>query len=165
MDRQRSVFDTERHFGRFPISSGPSSLALGDRNNFIARIPERIVLETFDSSAFLPDRRCYHPDQRYFAIGTYGNLGILETFSRERRETSSANLIPADPLVNLLVFDEMRLLSEGFAAHFAPERLFTRVSSQMHLDVALVQESSVADGTPVHRLLLAAYQPGLGSIG
>lgn len=48
------------------------------------------------------------------------------------------NLIPADPFVNLLVFNEVRLLPEGFAAYFTPKRLLARMRPQVHLDIALV---------------------------
>lgn len=62
------------------------------------------------------------------------------------------------------MFDEMRLLSESLAADVAPERLLARVRSQVHLDVALVQESSVTDGTPVNWFLLAANQARFRSV-
>lgn len=60
---------------------------------------------------------------------------------------------------------QMRLLPERFAAHLAPERFLARVRSQVHLYVALIEESSVTNGTSVHRLLLAPYQPRLGPVG
>lgn len=63
------------------------------------------------------------------------------------------------------MLDQMRLLSERFAAHLAPERFLAGVRSQVYLDVALIEESSVADGAPVDGFLLAADQAGLGAVG
>lgn len=77
---------------------------------------------------------------------------------------SSANLIPTDPLVDLLVFDQMRLLPERFPAHFTPERFLACMRSEVHLDVTFIQETSVADGTPVHGLLLTADQTRFRSV-
>lgn len=107
------------------------------------------------------------------SIGTYSSsLGThTETHgAREReglrgRKREKPRLVPADPLVNLLMFDEMCLLSESLAADVTPERLLARVRSQVYLDVALVEETAVADGTPVNRLLLAANQARFRSVG
>lgn len=63
-------------------------------------------------------------------------------------------LVPADPLVDLLVLDEVRLLPERFRAHVAPERFLPRVCSQMYFYVGLVQKPSIAYPAPVYRLLL-----------
>ena len=62
------------------------------------------------------------------------------------------------------MFDEMRLLSECLAADVAPERFLAGVRSQMDFNVALVQETTVADRTPVNWLLLAANQARLRSV-
>ena len=51
------------------------------------------------------------------------------------------------------VFQQVCLLSESFTTMFAPERLFPGVCPQVHLDVGLVEESSVAYLTVVHHLL------------
>lgn len=63
-------------------------------------------------------------------------------------------LVPADPLVYLLVLDEVRFLPEGLRTHVAPERLLARVGSQVHFYIRLVQEPSIAYTTAVDRLLL-----------
>ena len=51
------------------------------------------------------------------------------------------------------VFQQVGLLSESFTTVFAPKRLLPGVGSQVHLDVGLVEESSVAYLTVVHHLL------------
>lgn len=57
--------------------------------------------------------------------------------------------------MNLLVLDKMRFLPECLRADVTPKWLFSCMRSQMDLDVALVQEPSVANVTPMHWLLLA----------
>lgn len=57
--------------------------------------------------------------------------------------------------MNLRVFDEMRFLTESFAAHFAPERFFAGMRTQVDFDVGLVEESSIADVAPVYSLFFA----------
>ena len=51
------------------------------------------------------------------------------------------------------VFQQVCLLSESFTTVFAPKRLLPGVSSQVHLDVGLVEEPPVAYLTVVHHLL------------
>ena len=51
------------------------------------------------------------------------------------------------------VFQQVGLLSESFTTVFAPKRLLPGVGSQVHLDVGLVEEPSVAYLTVVHHLL------------
>lgn len=57
-------------------------------------------------------------------------------------------------LVYLRVLDKMRLLAKRLATDFAAERLLTRVGPQVYLDVRLVQETSIAYGTPMYGLFL-----------
>lgn len=63
--------------------------------------------------------------------------------------------ITATPLVYLGVLDQVRLLSECLTAHFASERFLPCVCPQVNFDIGLVEETSIADGTPVDGLLLA----------
>lgn len=58
----------------------------------------------------------------------------------------------------LLVLDQVGLLAKGLGADLALEGLFPGVRPQMDLDVALVEEATVADRAPVHRLFLAPHQ-------
>lgn len=62
----------------------------------------------------------------------------------------------------LLVLYEMRLLAESFRADLAAEGLLARVRPQVHLDVAFVEEASVADGAAVDGLLLAQQTAEVG---
>lgn len=82
---------------------------------------------------------------------------MVKKHLRERKNLSIVIdcLIPAHSLVDLLVLDEVSLLSERLAAHFAAEGLLAGVRPKMHLDVRLVEETPVAYRTVVHRLLLA----------
>lgn len=93
--------------------------------------------------------------------------------SRAERKTKSSQIlvslqfplrrsIATDPLVYLLVLYEMRLLPKSLRADLAAEGLLARVRPQVHLDVALVEEASVADRAPVDRLLLAQQPAEVG---
>lgn len=52
------------------------------------------------------------------------------------------------------MFYQMGFLTESFSADLAAERLFAGVRSKVNLDIALVQESTVADGASMYRFLL-----------
>ncbi len=52
------------------------------------------------------------------------------------------------------VFEEVSLLPEGLGAMLALERLLPRVRAHVDLDVALVQETPVANITVMHHLLV-----------
>lgn len=62
------------------------------------------------------------------------------------------------------MLNQMRFLSESLAADLAPKRLLACVCSQVDLDVALVQESTITNGTPVNRFLFAANQSGFCAV-
>ena len=55
--------------------------------------------------------------------------------------------------MNRHVFQQVCLLSESFTTVLAPKGLLPGVGPQVHLDVGLVEESSVAYLTVVHHLL------------
>ena len=63
--------------------------------------------------------------------------------------------VPTDSLVDLHVFQQVGLLAEGLGAGVAFEGFFARVRPQVDFDVGFVEESAVADVTPVDGLLLA----------
>lgn len=64
-------------------------------------------------------------------------------------------LVAANPLMDLLVLDEMRLLPERLRAHVAAEGLLAGVCAEVHLNIGLVEEAPIAYPAAVHRLLLA----------
>ena len=60
------------------------------------------------------------------------------------------------------VFEEVGLLSEGFAAVLTLERFLPGVGAQVDLDVGLVKEASMADLTMMHHFLGVGVQGASG---
>lgn len=64
-----------------------------------------------------------------------------------------AILISANSFMYLLMFYQMSLLSKRLRTDVTPERFLPRMSTKMDLYIGFVQETSITNTAPMHRLL------------
>lgn len=92
-------------------------------------------------------------------------LSNPKKFPLQKKKTSTVVLVPVDSFVNLLVFNKVSLLSEGFGTDITTERFLASMRPQMNLNIALIQKPSVTNSTSMNGLLLPTNQSRFRAIG